>query len=68
MAGYVKGSEALRKLKLRRHKEWMILRGLLVEGFDLDTAGVIMDKPQLYLKGLIDEFSPIADVEELVYN
>ena len=67
MAGYVKGSEAERKMKIRRHKEWMILRGLLVEGFDLETAELIMDKPYIYLKNLIDEFSPIADIEELVY-
>lgn len=67
MAGYVKGSEAERRHKIARHKEWEILRGLLVEGHDMETCELIMEKPYIYLKGLIDEFAPIADVEELVY-
>ena len=67
MAGYVKGSEAERKMKIRRHKEWLIFRGLLIEGYDMEDCEIIMDKSYIYLRNLFDEFNPIADIEELVY-
>ena len=66
MAGYKKGSEELRKMVIRREKEWMIFRGLLIEGYNIEQSAVIMDKSVLYLRVLFGEFSPLTDIKELV--
>lgn len=65
MAGYIKGSKAEITMRKNRMKEYAILKALLYEGYDLDACVIIMDRPTLYLRNLIDQFAEI-NIEDLI--
>lgn len=65
MAGYIKGSKAYNDMIKKRTKEWFILRGLLYEGFDIETCSLIMNQSKTYIRVMIDQFAPV-DIESIL--